>query len=71
MIYPYGNNSFEPVELGASIFVKVNRNMYRATQEFDLGLLNFEEEDDVLGVWDGKEFAFTVSSLNCPIPTRC
>src|SRR5262249_41650272 len=50
----------EPVELGASIFVKLNTILFNATQEFELPV---KEPGPVgpglLGVWDGKEFVYT------------
>lgn len=59
-------NPLEPVELGASIFVKVNRNLVDAVDEFGLKLTNDggAESDDapqVLGIWNGEEFVFTQS----------
>ena len=57
------DDSRHPAELGASIFVKANRNLFSAAQEF--GLTIEEAADTVskefsaaLGVWDGKEFVF-------------
>lgn len=60
------DNPLEPVELGASIFVKVNRNLVDAVDEFGLSLTYDEgaEPDDapqVLGIWNGEEFVFTQS----------
>lgn len=60
------DNPLEPVELGASIFVKVNRNLVDAVDEFGLSLADDdgEEPDDaptVLGIWNGEEFVFTQS----------
>jgi prenylcysteine oxidase/farnesylcysteine lyase len=48
------------VELGASIFVNANKNLQRATREFDLSLYGFEDEDGALGIWDGEQFLYTV-----------
>lgn len=60
------DNPLEPVELGASIFVKVNRNLVDAVDEFGLSLTYDDgaEPDDapqVLGIWNGEEFVFTQS----------
>lgn len=49
------------MELGASIFVKANKNLYRASEEFNLSLIDFEGETGELGIWDGTEFRFRVS----------
>ncbi|KAJ9206252.1 hypothetical protein DTO021D3_4901 [Paecilomyces variotii] len=52
-----------PVELGASIFVEVNRNLVKAAKEF--GLLTEtafsarpRDSDDSLGVWDSQQFVY-------------
>ncbi|OJD13074.1 hypothetical protein AJ78_06431 [Emergomyces pasteurianus Ep9510] len=52
-----------PIELGASIFVEVNRNLVQASKKFGLILRDADfrqpkESTHSLGVWDGKEFAF-------------
>lgn len=59
----YGDPT-EPVELGASIFVKVNRNLVNAVDEFGLSVTSDDgaQPDDapqVLGIWNGEEFVFT------------
>ena len=53
----------EPVELGASIFVKVNKNLVSAAEELgltieDSGINRPKESPQMLGVWDGKQFVF-------------
>lgn len=59
-IYPYDNDTYEPVELGASIFIKDNKNLWRAAQEFNLTLRDLSEEDRSLGIWDGEELVLNV-----------
>ncbi|KAK2461697.1 hypothetical protein APHAL10511_006160 [Amanita phalloides] len=56
IVYPYANTSLSPLELGASIFVKANKNLWRATEEFNLTRRNFEGQgkDYEIGVWDGE-----------------
>lgn len=60
------DDSRYPVELGASIFVKINEILYNFTNEN--GLLTSTREGDGteadfdLGVWDGTEFVFTISN---------
>jgi len=61
-VYPYDDPRLEPVELGASIFVEANKNMWRATDEFGFTRADFEEGDDTVGLWDGKEFVLTTAS---------
>ena len=66
-VHPYDDPELEPIELGASIFVKANKNLWRASEEFGLERISFDgDSDEVLGIWDGQEFALTVSvSLRC------
>jgi prenylcysteine oxidase / farnesylcysteine lyase len=46
----------EPVELGASIFVKVNEIMYNATREFNLSAVESGPgETERLAIWDGEK----------------
>ena len=62
-MYPHDDMTLEPVELGASIFVAVNKNMMRASDEFNLTRIKFATDDnEQMGIWDGKEFLFTVSN---------
>ncbi|KAI9445486.1 FAD/NAD-P-binding domain-containing protein [Lactarius indigo] len=61
-VYPYNDTAYEPVELGASIFVDVNKNLQRATREFDLSLYGFEDDDGDMGIWDGEQFLYTTGS---------
>ncbi|KAL8711911.1 MAG: hypothetical protein Q9225_007040 [Loekoesia sp. 1 TL-2023] len=56
----------EPVELGASIFVKVNHNLVSAAEAFSLPIQSMRvarkhDRPEVLGVWNGEEFVFTQS----------
>jgi prenylcysteine oxidase / farnesylcysteine lyase len=51
----------KPMELGASIFVRANKNLWRASDEFNLTRLDFEEKDSTMGIWDGHNFLLTVS----------
>lgn len=59
-VHPYNDTAYESVELGASIFVNVNKNLQRAAREFNLSLYGFEDEDGDLGIWDGEQFLYTV-----------
>lgn len=65
VVYPYNSTEYEPVELGASIFVESNKNMWRATEEFGLERIGFGDDDNVMGIWDGKEFVLTVCTTSC------
>jgi len=59
VVYPYGNESLKEIELGASIFVKVNKNLWRAIDEFNLTRRDFFDEDYATAVWDGEQFLVT------------
>jgi prenylcysteine oxidase/farnesylcysteine lyase len=58
-VYAYGG-SLQPVELGASIFVKVNHILVDAVNDFNLSTSSLKREElngsPALGVWDGAEF---------------
>jgi prenylcysteine oxidase/farnesylcysteine lyase len=60
VVYPYNDTKLPPLELGASIFVKSNKNLWRASNEFNLTRYNFGDEDGGLGIWDGEKFLLTV-----------
>lgn len=62
VVYPYNDTTFDPIELGASIFVQANKNLWRAANEFNLEKINFGDDDSGVGFWDGETFVFTVSS---------
>ncbi|KAL9076286.1 MAG: hypothetical protein Q9161_001002 [Pseudevernia consocians] len=55
----------EPVELGASIFVEVNKNLVSAAREFGLATQGFkpkiEDLPNTLGVYDGQDWVFVGS----------
>ncbi|KAG0328939.1 hypothetical protein BGZ99_004013 [Dissophora globulifera] len=54
-----GDKDFEYIEVGASIFVKVNYNLVDAAKEF--GLKTKPLDDELLAIWDGNEFIFEES----------
>lgn len=57
----YGD-PLEPVELGASIFVELNKNLFSAAREFGLATQGFKPKikdlPNTLGVYDGKDWVF-------------
>jgi prenylcysteine oxidase/farnesylcysteine lyase len=61
VVYPYDDSTYAPIELGASIFVDANKNMMRASKEFNLSLSDFGDEFADTGIWDGSKFPFVVS----------
>lgn len=57
------DNPIEPVELGASIFVKINHIMWNAAQEFNLSTVDpGTDETGILGIWDGEKFVYEQDS---------
>ncbi|KAL0580679.1 hypothetical protein V5O48_001320 [Marasmius crinis-equi] len=60
-VQPYDDPSLDPVELGGSIFVRANKNLWRATQEFNLTLNSFKDEGGDTGFWDGEKLLITAS----------
>ena len=61
-VHPYDDESLPAIELGASIFVKANRNLFRASEEFGLKLRSLDEEDDDMGIWDGEKILLVVGA---------
>jgi len=55
IVHPYDNKSLPGLELGASVFVKLNKILWRAADEFNLTRLNVEELDYETGIWNGRE----------------
>ncbi|EKM53071.1 uncharacterized protein PHACADRAFT_259228 [Phanerochaete carnosa HHB-10118-sp] len=60
-VHPYENPELQPIELGASIFVEANLNLWRATEEFGLYRSDWDEGEDTTGLWDGSQFVITTS----------
>lgn len=61
IVRPYENSSLPALELGASIFVEANKNLWRASDEFNLTRSNFDQGGG-MGIWDGREILLSV----CP-----
>lgn len=59
-VHPYGLKELDPIELGGSIFVRANKNMWRASQEFNLTLKDFKGDKGNTGFWDGQSLYLTV-----------
>ncbi|EST09280.1 Prenylcysteine lyase [Kalmanozyma brasiliensis GHG001] len=57
--HPYTNTSYDPIELGASIFADVNYNLRRAVQDFKLDTGAHTGVGGETGIWDGQQFLFT------------
>ncbi|KAI0683527.1 Prenylcysteine lyase-domain-containing protein [Earliella scabrosa] len=60
IVQPYNDPTLEPVELGGSVFVSANKNMWRAVDEYGFERMKFENDEDVMGIWDGEKFVLTV-----------
>ncbi|KAF8912946.1 hypothetical protein CPB84DRAFT_1841381 [Gymnopilus junonius] len=61
VVYPYDNTSLPEFELGASIFVEANKNLWRASDEFNLTRRDFHELDSETGIWDGEKMLLSFS----------
>ncbi|KAG9314697.1 hypothetical protein JVU11DRAFT_5504 [Chiua virens] len=61
-VYPYDDPTYQPLELGASIFVDVNKNLMRASKEFNLSLDDFSDEFSNTGIWDGSKFVLVMDT---------
>ena len=61
-VFPYDDENLAPVELGASVYVDVNRNLVRAVKEFNLSIVDYGDENDETGIWDGQQFVLTMGS---------
>ncbi|KAH0838635.1 FAD/NAD(P)-binding domain-containing protein [Lanmaoa asiatica] len=59
-VHPYGDPAYAPIELGASIFVDANKNLMRASKEFNLSLNDFGDEFSDMGIWDGSKFVLVM-----------
>jgi prenylcysteine oxidase/farnesylcysteine lyase len=58
------NDSSIPIELGASVFVEINKILVDAVEAFNLSTSFFNTKSEeipgpALGIWDGKTFIFT------------
>ncbi|CAG7846092.1 SubName: Full=Related to prenylcysteine oxidase {ECO:0000313/EMBL:CCA66843.1} [Serendipita indica DSM 11827] len=62
VVYPYNDTALAPVELGASIFVDANKNMVRAALQYDLETIEFGEDNELVGIWDGSQFLVTTGN---------
>lgn len=61
VVHPYNDPSLGTEELGGSVFVRANKNMFRATEEFGLNVTDLSREDDDMTVWDGDQVILTYS----------
>ncbi|QRW00032.1 prenylcysteine lyase [Ceratobasidium sp. AG-Ba] len=60
-IRPYNDESLPTVELGASIYVIVNKNLVRAVKEFNFPVIKYGDENEVTTIWDGQQFVLTIA----------
>ena len=62
-VHAYNDSNF-PIELGASVFVEINKILVDAVEAFNLSTSSFDTKSEdipgpALGIWDGKTFIFT------------
>ncbi|KIO16489.1 hypothetical protein M407DRAFT_85972 [Tulasnella calospora MUT 4182] len=60
-VHIFDKNDYVGGKLGGSVFVRANKNMFRATEEFGLNVTDLSREDDDMTVWDGDQVILTVS----------
>lgn len=51
-VFPCGDPSIQPVELGASIFVDATKKLIRVVKEYNLSEVELDEEAEDIGIWD-------------------
>ena len=73
VIYPYDDERYRPVEVGASRHFEADQNLARAAKEFNLTRIARKRRDDGVGIWDGTEILFTVrlSAISSAMTTQC
>ncbi|CAM1504035.1 Fc.00g016260.m01.CDS01 [Cosmosporella sp. VM-42] len=54
------HDPFQPIELGASIFVTINQILYNSSLEFELSISEpyDSEKGDITAIWDGQKFVY-------------
>lgn len=67
IVYPFDNDTYPAIELGASIFVEANKNLWKAVKHFNLTLQDMhggddEEDQGGMSIFDGQNFVYTESS---------
>lgn len=60
-VRPYDDEAIPTVELGASIYVDANKNIARAVKEFNFPTVEYGDENEETGIWNGNEFVLTLS----------
>lgn len=69
--YPYDNHDLPAVELGASVFVGSNKNLWRAADEFNLTRIPFKSKAaEGFGMWDGSNVIFAVLPIQTARPIQ-
>ncbi len=68
VIHPYNNSEYDPVEIGASIYVSANLHLVHAIEQFNLSP-KYQEVDDnhVTYLYDGEKILVDMDN----VATRC
>ena len=66
IVYPFDNDTYPSIEVGASIFVKANKNLWKATKSFNLTLQDMhgggdDEDKSGMAIFDGQDFVYQES----------
>lgn len=68
VIYPYNDSKYDPVEIGASIFIPENFHLTHAVEQFKLSLKYRDVDDNhVTYLYDGEKILADMDDL----ATRC
>lgn len=70
IVYPFDNDTYPSIEVGASIFVKANKNLWKASKLFNLTLQdmhggggdNDDESSSGMAIFDGQDFVYKEDS---------
>ena len=59
IIYPFDDDeTYAPIEAGASVFIDANLNLQKATKLFDLSPIPFGGDSDREGIWNGRKMVY-------------
>jgi prenylcysteine oxidase/farnesylcysteine lyase len=59
-VHPYNDTNLPAIEIGPSTFSSTNKNLWRASQDFNLTRVSVHDPD--CSLWDGEKILVTVST---------
>jgi prenylcysteine oxidase/farnesylcysteine lyase len=70
IVHPHNNKSLPGLELGAAVFVPLNKNLWRAADDFNLTRRDLDSLDNYeTGIWDGREVFVSVRNVLILVPS--